>query len=225
LNTIIGFSRLLLKGANGSLSDLQRGDLVAIHKSGYRLSGLIDNVIALSELEGGATAIERQSVDLDHLLTEVLAVADRQLVDVTIDWHREETLPQVQGDRALLRQAFLGLVTTVAEQASSSQIVVRALRHRGSCKEDPCAVVLVIGGNGESAVRETAAGASFVLEPDEQVEDLGVSLALARQVIVLHRGWVQFQFEPDRGLESVVMLPADQGEWVGEGKRTKETGR
>jgi signal transduction histidine kinase len=49
LNSIIGFSRVMLKGLDGSLNDLQRSDLATIHEGGRQLLGLIDDLLELSQ--------------------------------------------------------------------------------------------------------------------------------------------------------------------------------
>jgi K+-sensing histidine kinase KdpD len=207
LNTIIGFSRLLLKGVDGALSDLQRTDLVAIYKSGYRLSGLIDNVVTLSELEGGTVAISRDLIDLERLLGEVLAVAERYLVDVGIDWQRETELPLIDGDRSLLRQAFLGSVTAVAEQASSAKL---ALRTRVSREDASTVVIMIEGENGETPQARPSNG--LAVSQGRELEEMSVGLALARRIIALHHGEVRFWFEVERGLRSAIVLPAGRGE-------------
>ncbi len=60
LNTIIGFSRLMLKELDGPLTETQRTDLKAIHASGQHLQQLLDNVAALSEREETDSEMEKE---------------------------------------------------------------------------------------------------------------------------------------------------------------------
>ncbi|MCP5078097.1 MAG: GAF domain-containing protein, partial [Psychromonas sp.] len=53
LNSIIGFSRVILKGIDGPLTELQKADLTSIHNSGQHLLGLINNILDLSKIEAG----------------------------------------------------------------------------------------------------------------------------------------------------------------------------
>ena len=48
LNSIIGFSRVILKGIDGPVTDQQTQDLTAIYNSGQHLLGLINDVLDLS---------------------------------------------------------------------------------------------------------------------------------------------------------------------------------
>ncbi|MBM3303023.1 MAG: PAS domain S-box protein, partial [Deltaproteobacteria bacterium] len=53
LNSIIGFSRVILKGIDGPVSDLQQQDLNAIYNSGQHLLRLINDILDLSKIEAG----------------------------------------------------------------------------------------------------------------------------------------------------------------------------
>jgi signal transduction histidine kinase len=203
LNTIIGFSRLILKEADGPLTELQRADLVAIYKSGYKLLGLIDNVITLSELESGATELDQQPVDLTELLDQILATARQRLPDVAIEWQCERTLPLLRGDASLLRQAFLSLATAAAELVPQERVTLTALVG----DEAPEQVTIYVG-NRDSATTPYQAERC---PSDQEIEEMGVGVALARDVIRLHGGEVQFQFDVERGLDCIVsLLPVEQ---------------
>jgi signal transduction histidine kinase len=197
LNTIIGFSRLILKEADGPLSEMQRADLVAIYKSGYKLLGLIDNVITLSALEGGTAEPARQTVDLSSLLSEVLTTAQQRLADVSIEWQEEQALLLLRGDAHLLRQAFLSLITAAAELIPQDRIAVTVLVE----ESDPTQVMVYIGSRDLECMRsgETPAGA--------EIEEMGVGLALAKEVVRLHQGELDFGFDMECGLNGVVRLP------------------
>ncbi|MGF2076169.1 sensor histidine kinase, partial [Enterococcus casseliflavus] len=48
LNSIIGFSRVILKGIDGPVTDMQHQDLTAIYNSGQHLLGLINDILDLA---------------------------------------------------------------------------------------------------------------------------------------------------------------------------------
>jgi signal transduction histidine kinase len=200
LNTIIGFSRLMLKEANGSLTELQRADLVAIYKSGYKLLGLIDNVITLSELESGVVELDREPVDLGELIGQVLIAAQQRLMDVVIDWKDGEDVAALWGDASLLRQAFLSLLTAAAEQVPQENVGVRAYVD----ERTPGQVLICIGN---CALKLGDLDVPQGCPSRREVEEMGVGVALAREIVALHRGRVQFQFDIEQGLSSIVALP------------------
>jgi signal transduction histidine kinase/HAMP domain-containing protein len=198
LNTIIGFSRLLLKGIDGPLTDLQHADIGVIHKSGYNLLGLIDNVITLSELESGTLKLQQQPIDLTELVRTVVHAAEQRLVDAAIEWQRQAPLPQTYGDAALLRQALLGLVTAVAEHMPGDRITVRTFVCDG---DERWASIHV--GNG--TLRCSVVG-DVLPSVDGDVEEMSVGLALARRIVQLHQGQLRLRFDARDGLDGVALL-------------------
>jgi signal transduction histidine kinase/HAMP domain-containing protein len=197
LNTIIGFSRLILKGIDGPLTDDQRADLRAIYRSGYKLLGLIDNVITLSELEGGSLEIVERPVDVDALLSDVLSTSASRLPDLVVDYRAERPLPVAHGDPSLLRQAFVGLVMAVADQPLQELVEV----HAHIEGELQAGLRVEIGGIGRSRrpVPQPTGGHS----PGE----VGIGVALARHVIALHGGTLELKYRPTGELHCRVELP------------------
>jgi len=201
LNTIIGFSRLVLKGIDGPLTDLQRTDLQAIYRSGYKLLGLIDNVITLSEIEGGSPELDCAPVDMDALLGDVLRAAAPRLPDVVVDYYAERPLPAARGDVSLLRQAFVGLVMAAADQLLGELVHVHA--YAGKQGEDGLCVEIRGSARDEQGVASTPS-------PEHRVDESGVGVALAREVIALHGGTLDLAFHASRGLHCRVKLPAEE---------------
>ena len=206
LNTIIGFSRLILKEADGPLNDMQRSDMVAIYKSGFKLMGLIDNVVTLSELESGAVQPERKPVDLAALLDGVLAAARQRLVDMPVEWRSEGPLPPVVGDAPLLRQAILSLVLSAAEQVMQGRVFLCT----GTVGDDGAAVMYI--GGGDMGAEEALHKATTTPEANGGLEKTGVGLALARRIVSLHGGEMWFLFDAEQGWSSVLKLPGASAE-------------
>lgn len=209
LNTIIGFSRLLIKGADGPLNDLQRTDLSAVHKSGYRLLGLIDNVITLSELEGDSSEIARETIPLTGLLNEVVGIARTRLPDVALNLASESDVVTVRGDVGLLRKAFLVLLLVAAERLPQNQVTVRAL-----VPDQGAPHVLVHIGNGdlglrEAMIRDALSHGAASTDSEETTDEMSVGLTLARRIIHLHQGRLWLQFDLEQGLDSVTLLQVD----------------
>ena len=65
MNTVLGMSEALAEGAYGSLNEDQRLNLELIHESGTHLLSLINDILDLSKIEGGATRV-RQKQRQDH---------------------------------------------------------------------------------------------------------------------------------------------------------------
>jgi GAF domain-containing protein len=53
LTNVIGFSRLMLKGIDGPLTELQRNDLEIVYQNSQHLMGLVNDLLDVSRIEAG----------------------------------------------------------------------------------------------------------------------------------------------------------------------------
>jgi signal transduction histidine kinase/HAMP domain-containing protein len=88
LNSIIGFSRVMLKGLDGSLNELQRSDLTTIHEGGRQLLGLIDDLLELSQwdispVDPDQTYIQDGSQDAAFRVGQLPALSDSLVPGMT----------------------------------------------------------------------------------------------------------------------------------------------
>lgn len=133
LNSVIGFSRLLLKEVDGPLSEMQRADLVAIYESGRQLFGLINDMLELSRLELGVAPFSRSTVDLPEIIEGVMATA-RALArgkPVRLYEHVPGDLPVLYTDGQRVRQVILALLTNAVKLTDRGSIHLRVTTEDG----------------------------------------------------------------------------------------------
>jgi signal transduction histidine kinase len=75
LNAVIGFSKLMLKGIDGPLSDMQADDVEAIHTNGNTMLQMVDGLIDLAKIESGWYQPGRDEVPLHPMLERVISLA------------------------------------------------------------------------------------------------------------------------------------------------------
>lgn len=206
LNNIIGFSGLLIKGVDGPINELQRADIVAIHKSGYQLLGLFDNVITLSELESGVIELNLRPTDVVELVDDVLAIGRQRFIDVRLEWQngRPTGLPRLSVDVTLLRQAFLGLISFAVEQIPEGDVTVAAFI--GDCEAR--FLVIAVGSSEWQERKRWFCEHWGRFQPG--IDETSVSLALSRDIVNLHRGKLLMDFEVEYGWCAAVALPLDE---------------
>jgi len=204
LNSIIGFSRLILKGVDGPLTDLQRTDLTAIHQSGHHLLSMLDNVLDLVELERGTLTLARERLDVNNLIEEVIAstapagAVNGQLV--TRPGHLSPAQPIILGDGPRLRQVLIHLI---AEAAESAETVVISTRTEGQ------QVLVYIAGQPDDAqppIPVQAGAASDGVIWDTEGASLGV--ALSKRIVELHEGRMWTPPTTGRQRSYVLAFPA-----------------
>lgn len=75
LNAVIGFSKLMLKGIDGPLSEMQQSDVEAIHTNGNTMLQMVDGLIDLGKIEAGWYKPGKDEVPLHPVLERVISLA------------------------------------------------------------------------------------------------------------------------------------------------------
>jgi signal transduction histidine kinase len=72
-NHMLGFTKIVLNGQSGPLSDLQKEDLQTVYHSSLRAMALVNNLIEIAHLQQGMKEINKESVNLQSFLDKSLA--------------------------------------------------------------------------------------------------------------------------------------------------------
>ncbi len=221
LNSIIGFSRLMIKGVDGPITELQQTDLTSIYNSSQHLLGLINNLLDYSKIEAGKLELQCEpQVDLANILHTTLAtgwglIGDRPInltVDLPID------LPPIEADRSRIQQILLNLVSNAIKFTPAGQIVMRARVVHGLGPRSERIEPFV-----EISIRDTGIGIaeqdmSKLFQPFSQVDGsatrraggTGLGLSITRQLVELHGGNIWAESQPGQGSTFTFILPVQQ---------------
>ena len=128
LNSIIGFARVILKGIDGPITELQQQDLTAIFNSGQHLLGLINDILDLSRIEAGKMELTFDEVNMTELISSVLSTAVGLIKDKPIELKREVAadLPTVRADAMRIRQVLINFMSNAAKFTEEGHILVKA---------------------------------------------------------------------------------------------------
>ena len=213
LNSIIGFSRVILKGIDGPTTDLQQQDLLAIHNSGQHLLGLINDILDLSRIEAGKMELTFDEVNLSELINGVISTVGGLIKDKPITLQREvmEDLPPVRADAMRIRQVLLNLLSNATKFTESGTITVKTTPSVNS------------SGHTEITISITDTGAGISLEdqkklfqPFSQVDasltrksgGSGLGLSISNHLVQMHGGQIGVQSAPGAGSTFYFTLPA-----------------
>ncbi len=214
LNSIIGFSRLMLKGMSGAVSDEQSKDLSIIHSSGQHLLGLINNVLDLSRFEAGKMDLALEVTDVRPVIEASAAAASGLIksrpIKLTVDL--PESLPMVYADPTRLRQIMLNLLGNAAKFTEQGSITVTAAvtAPRDGRRWLEIAVADTGVGIAEGDRRKLFERFSQVDDsPTRRHEGSGLGLYISRQLVELHGGkiWVNSAGIPGQGSTFYFSLP------------------
>jgi signal transduction histidine kinase/DNA-binding response OmpR family regulator len=209
LNSIIGFSRVVLKGIDGPVTDRQQEDLEAIHNSGQHLLGLINDILDVSKIEAGKMELDFERVDVRDVIKGVMSTAIALVKDKPIELQQSvpEDLPRITADERRVRQILLNLVSNAAKFTEEGFIRVQA-RVAGD------EVVLAVADSGPGI---PIAEQKDIFEPFTQVDGsstrehggTGLGLTISHSFVQLHGGRMWLESEEGEGTTFYFALPIE----------------
>jgi signal transduction histidine kinase/DNA-binding response OmpR family regulator len=216
LNSIIGFSRVILKGIDGPITESQEEDLNAIYNAGQHLLGLINNILDLSKIEAGKMELAFTDVDLREIIHGVMSTATGLVKDKPIELITDipDDLPMVQADNIRIRQVLLNLVSNAGKYTEHGHIGVSARTiHRQGRSE----IVIAVFDTGPGIA---PADQERIFEPFSQVDasptrktgGTGLGLSISRHLVELHGGTIWVESIPGEGSTFAFTLPFDPGD-------------
>jgi signal transduction histidine kinase len=150
-------------------------------------------------------------VPLSPLLHEVVVAAQARTQQIVIALETMAGLPDVRGDRMLLREALLNVVSNAAEAcaASNGEVAVRARAIVAPGGGTAPLVELVISDTGPGIPRAHL-GRLFVPGFTTKETGSGVGLAIAERVVAAHHGRITVDSEEGKGTTITITLPTDK---------------
>lgn len=214
LNTIIGFSQVLLDNLGGPLTEKQREYLQAILQSGIRLNETYGEILQVASLSSGGMALQLEQIPLKSLLETALFPFRQKIRLQGLTLTLEKTLPletEIDGDRDKLLQVLFTLLDNAVKftpPGGSVSVTVQRVNDDDFI---------------EISVRDTGIGIkaedlSRLFQPFQQLEEAatkrysgtGLGLYLTKKLIELHSGTIRVESTFGEGSRFTVTLPLQQ---------------
>jgi len=128
LNSVLGFTELLLEGLEGPLNEVQIEDITAMRQSATALLNLISTVVDLSRLEADRLVLAFKPVDLELAVARVLELvaASAKTGQVKLVTDIPETMPRLWGDPDRTEQMILHVINFILKRKNGGQICLSA---------------------------------------------------------------------------------------------------
>lgn len=218
LNTVIGFSRLLLKGVEGPLNTQQKQDIEQIYNDSQHLMFLINDILAISQIQAGLMELKLQPVSLSEIVDGVMPTASALVRDKEIELVQQipSDLPSLHADPNRLRQIILHLLNNAAKYTHRGWIKIKAWQHNSYVYTS-----IIDTGIGIPFTDREGIFTHFEHGKQEQENKSGVGLGLSlcKEFVTLHGGkiWVDsevnagttFTFSIPISKEPIVITPSD----------------
>lgn len=204
LRHIDGYAALLGKAVGNSLNEKAARYLQTISDSAKQMGQLIDDLLVFSRM--GRQEMLHTTVNLDELIKTILSDLRLDLQGRQISW-TIQTLPEVAGDPAMLRQVFMNLLTNAIKFTSIRPV---AKIEVGVDRRSAAEVVIFVRDNGVGFDMQYAPklfGVFQRLHRADEFEGTGIGLANVRRIVHRHGGRTWAEGVPDQGATFYVALP------------------
>jgi signal transduction histidine kinase len=184
LRHIQGFIGFLQESAADKLDQDELRQMQKIADSAFRMGRLIDDLLGFSQT--GRTQLKKERVSMDQLLEQTVSQLQPDLVNRKIRW-KLLPLPEVGGDKNLLRQVWTNLVANAVKYTrprDPAKIEIGAVEQENE-------IIFYIRDNGVGFSMEYADklfGVFQRLHSAAEFEGTGIGLANVRRIIQRHGG-------------------------------------
>ena len=210
LNMIIGLTDLLIETPDvygDALPPDLLEDLQIVHRNCLHLTSMINDVLAISQMEAGRLSLHRDWINIRAEIESAVAVVSPlvQKKGLALRVQIADSLPDVYCDRTRIRQVILNLVSNAARYTEHGAIVVEAAL-------DFPAVTVSVTDTGPGIDPQDL---EIIFEPFHQRTDSmwreqagnGLGLAISRQFIELHGGRIWAETKLGSGSMFAFRLP------------------
>lgn len=208
LNSIIGFSRVILKGIDGPITPEQEEDLTSIYNNGQHLLTLINEILDMAKIDAGKMTLTFEPVNLEEIARNAFSTV-RSLVEedkVELIWDVASNLPLLEADPVRLRQILNNLLSNAAKYTEEGHIR------------------LEINQVGENQVHITVHDTGIGIDPEEfeilfkafeQIDNsttrtaggTGLGLPITKWIVETHQGEIWAESAVNKGTDFHVTLP------------------
>ncbi|MBI3170683.1 MAG: GAF domain-containing protein, partial [Chloroflexi bacterium] len=198
LNSIIGFSRVILKGIDGPVTELMQQDLTAIYNSGQHLLGLINDILDSAKIEAGKMELAFDEVNIADLVHSVLSTMSGLIKDKPIEMRQfiEPNTPMVRADTIRIRQVMINLLSNAAKFTEEGSITVNVTPFIMEDGKKQVRISVTDTGPGISPKDQEKLFQAFSqvdASPTLKSGGTGLGLSICKQLINMHGGqiWVE----------------------------------
>jgi signal transduction histidine kinase len=230
LTSIQGFSQAIMEGATQDEAAKRRAAGI-IHQEAGRMARLVEDLLDLARIDSGQVVMNKTQLELGQILSStverLLPQAARQRVKLVKQW---DNLPPIVGDGDRLAQVFTNLLdnavrhTPADGQVTLSSRLTRGLLHPrrvrpGLVQPDAATALSERGDFVEVSIADTGPGIppadlARIFERFYQVDKsrkrergAGLGLAIAKEIVEAHGGYLRVESEGGVGAKFTVILP------------------
>lgn len=200
---IDGFATLLQRH-EGALDEQGRRHLDTISESAKRMGQLIDDLLVFSRI--GRAELRHVTVNLDQLVQDAIRDLEPEIRGRNIVW-KQDPLPTVVGDAAMLRQVFVNLLANAVKYTRLTDPARIEITCTTTTAEE---IVVSVRDNGvgfDMQYVDKLFGVFQRLHRQDEFEGTGIGLANVRRIVLRHGGRTWAEGKLNEGATFFFSLP------------------
>jgi signal transduction histidine kinase len=203
LTTLIGPLEMLQNGSFGALETTQQEIVAMSTRSGYRLLGLVNELLDVAKMESGEMKLSLREIDVPQIINEATELVARvHSGDTTrLAYDIADDLPPVRADEDLLRRIVINLVGNAMKYTTEGVITIGAQR---TTESNANTVLFRVQDEGEGILPEDQ---ERIFDKWGQAEarregrkmSTGLGLTFCKLAVEAHGGQIWVESEPGQG--------------------------
>lgn len=213
LNSVIGFSRVILKGIDGPINDVQQQDITAIYNSGMHLLNMINEILDLSKIDAGKMELQIEELSISDIINAAITNTSGLVKDKPIELVQKvpADLPMVKADEIRISQVVINLISNAIKFTEKGSVTVEASITATIDKKSEMLVTVTDSGMGIAVEDQAKLFQRFSQvddSPTRKTGGTGLGLSICRSLIELHGGRIGLQSsEVGKGSKFFFTLP------------------
>jgi two-component system phosphate regulon sensor histidine kinase PhoR len=206
--------RTPLTAIKGYVETLKEGDneekeryIQVIRRHTDRLIGIVDDLLALSELEEGSSRFEPRKMSVMGIIENLLVIFQPRIAekDLTLEFEAEKELPDIEADPYRLEQLLINLLDNAVKYTDRGGITIRLAPN-----DIGISIEIRDTGIGIPAEHHTRIFERFYVvnkSRSRKVGGTGLGLSIVKHILKLHNGRITLDSRPGEGSTFTVILP------------------
>jgi len=216
MNSIIGYTDLLIDGVDGPVNEEQERSLHKIASNSRYLLQLINDILDISKIESGKTQLNPKELDIVWLVQTVTETIEPLLKQKRLNLRQsfDERVARVYGDEDAIRQILMNLLSNAVKFTEKGAVSISAKPSGRGIEpgQSPIFAEVCVEDTG-IGIKEQDLGMIFDkfvqvdLTTVRQPEGTGLGLSIARALVALHKGMIWATSDYGKGSRFCFTIP------------------
>lgn len=216
MNSIIGYTDLLLDGIDGPINEEQAKSLQKVISNARHLLQLINDILDTSKIESGKIELNLKELDLKNVVETVASTLQPSMAKkgLRLVISFDEGLPHIYADEDKVRQILMNLLSNAIKFTNEGEITISAgPSERGTNLGEPPLFIEICVEDSGMGIKDDDISKLFDkfsqldISTIRQYEGTGLGLSIARGLVVLHKGAIWATSKYGKGSKFCFTLP------------------